>query len=54
MVVVAPGAMVTEDELREHMLAGIARYKVPTLPRNATGKINRAQVELATAPTHRG
>ncbi|GAA3113420.1 class I adenylate-forming enzyme family protein [Streptosporangium carneum] len=54
VVVVAPGATVTEDELREHTRARIARYKVPTrwvitteeLPRNATGKVNRGQVEL--------
>ncbi|WP_027944642.1 class I adenylate-forming enzyme family protein [Amycolatopsis taiwanensis] len=54
VVVVAPGARVTEDELRDHVRAGIADYKVPSrwrittreLPRNATGKVNRKQVEL--------
>lgn len=51
VVVVRPGAEVTERELWEHTAAGIARYKVPpcwtitteALPRNATGKVNRAQ-----------
>lgn len=43
---------VTEAELSEHVAAGLARYKVPTLwaltttelPRNATGKVIRHQV----------
>ncbi|MET3963401.1 acyl-CoA synthetase (AMP-forming)/AMP-acid ligase II [Marmoricola sp. OAE513] len=45
-VVVVPGGDVAEDELREHVKANLARYKVPRdfvfldeLPRNATGKI---------------
>jgi fatty-acyl-CoA synthase len=40
------GASVTEDQLREHVKANLAAYKVPrevvfvdALPRNATGKI---------------
>jgi long-chain acyl-CoA synthetase len=42
------GATVTEDELREHCLANLARYKVPErwlfvdgFPRNSMGKIQR-------------
>ena len=42
------GATVTEDELREHCLANLAKYKVPErwlfvdgFPRNAMGKIQR-------------
>jgi acyl-CoA synthetase (AMP-forming)/AMP-acid ligase II len=42
------GAAVTEDELREHCLANLAKYKVPerwlfvdSFPRNAMGKIQR-------------
>ncbi|OPG04412.1 class I adenylate-forming enzyme family protein [Microbispora sp. GKU 823] len=54
VVVVRPGAEVTERELREHTAAGLARYKVPSrwtirtepLPRNATGKVNRTQVSV--------
>ncbi len=48
---------VSEDELREHVKANLARFKVPReivfldeLPRNATGKILKrelAQRELA-------
>jgi acyl-CoA synthetase (AMP-forming)/AMP-acid ligase II len=41
-------ATVTEDELREHCLANLAKYKVPerwlfvdTFPRNSMGKIQR-------------
>ena len=42
------GATVTEDELREHCLANLAKYKVPerwlfvdAFPRNSMGKIQR-------------
>jgi fatty-acyl-CoA synthase len=45
-VVVRGGRSVTEDDLREHVRAHLARYKVPRdivfleeLPRNATGKV---------------
>ncbi|WP_432479349.1 AMP-binding protein [Nocardioides sp. GXQ0305] len=45
-VVVRGGRSVTEDDLREHVKAHLARYKVPRdivfleeLPRNATGKV---------------
>ncbi|MEV0699934.1 AMP-binding protein [Saccharopolyspora sp. NPDC050389] len=43
----AAGTQVSETELREHLLARIARFKVPdafefgTLPRTATGKIQK-------------
>jgi long-chain acyl-CoA synthetase len=50
------GASVTEDELREHCLANLAKYKVPerwlfvdTFPRNSMGKIQRRDLaELFT------
>ncbi|MDN5894798.1 MAG: AMP-binding protein [Nocardioides sp.] len=53
-VVTRPGVDVTEEDLRGHLLERLARYKAPTrwalttdpLPRNATGKVNRGQVEL--------
>ncbi|MGQ0839743.1 acyl-CoA synthetase [Actinokineospora sp.] len=50
-VVVAPGAEVGEDELRDHVKANLARFKVPRevvfldeLPRNATGKLVRGRL----------
>ncbi len=54
VVVARPGATVTVEELRDHLRARLARYKIPTrwrittqpLPRNATGKVNRQQVPL--------
>ncbi|HEU0285757.1 MAG TPA: acyl-CoA synthetase, partial [Nocardioidaceae bacterium] len=52
-VVVREGAELTEDDVREHVKAHLARYKVPRdvwfcadLPRNATGKVLKR--ELAT------
>ncbi len=51
VVVAAPGSAVTPDELREHCAAVLADYKVPRrielaaeLPRNATGKVLKAQL----------
>ncbi|PVG81842.1 acyl-CoA synthetase [Nocardioides gansuensis] len=48
---VATSAQVTEDELKEHVKAKLARYKVPReivfvdeLPRNATGKILKREL----------
>jgi len=57
-VELAPGATVGEEELREHCLANLARYKVPerfivvdSLPRNAMGKIIRRELPgLLTSP----
>jgi fatty-acyl-CoA synthase len=50
-VVRAEGVELTEDELREHVRANLARYKVPRdfvfleeLPRNATGKILKREL----------
>ncbi|MFL6158726.1 MAG: AMP-binding protein [Marmoricola sp.] len=50
-VVTAPGG-VSEDELRDHVKANLARYKVPRdfvfldeLPRNATGKILKRELD---------
>jgi acyl-CoA synthetase (AMP-forming)/AMP-acid ligase II len=51
VVVLAPGAATTPDELREYCAAALADYKVPRrievvaeLPRNATGKVLKAQL----------
>ncbi len=54
LVVLRPGAQADEEELCSHVSAAVARYKVPTrwvistesLPRNATGKVNRSQLVL--------
>ena len=50
-VVLVDGATATEDDLREHVRAHLARYKVPRdvvlldeLPRNATGKILKREL----------
>ena len=55
-VVVRDGAELTEDDVRDHVKAHLARYKVPRdvwfcgeLPRNATGKVVKR--ELATWET---
>ncbi len=59
VVVLAPGASTTSDELREHCSNQLADYKVPRriemvaeLPRNATGKVLKAQLQdmLAASP----
>jgi fatty-acyl-CoA synthase len=57
-VVIGEGQKVTEDELREHVKANLARYKVPRdfvfldeLPRNATGKILKRELhEIESSP----
>ena len=50
-VVTREGAAITEDEVRQHVKANLARHKVPrdvviveSLPRNATGKLLRSQL----------
>jgi fatty-acyl-CoA synthase len=50
---VVAGAPVSEDELREHCLARLARFKVPksftfleTLPRNSVGKIQKSELKV--------
>jgi fatty-acyl-CoA synthase len=50
------GATLTEDRLRAHLEAHLARYKVPKhlvfvagLPRNATGKIRRVELRARAA-----
>jgi len=50
-VVLAPGATVAEDEIKAHVRANLARYKVPRdvifldeLPRNPTGKVLRREL----------
>lgn len=55
VVVPHPGAAVTDEDLAGFMADRIARYKIPTrwivrseeLPRNATGKVKRAEVRAA-------
>ena len=58
-VVLVPGAVADADDLRDHTLGLLARYKVPRqwyfvddLPRNATGKVVKDQLRerLPTAP----
>jgi acyl-CoA synthetase (AMP-forming)/AMP-acid ligase II len=58
-VVRAPGGSVTEDELRDHVKANLARFKVPRdfifleeLPRNATGKILKRELRDHTELDH--
>jgi len=52
VVVLTPGASTTSDEIREHCSGQLADYKVPRriemvgeLPRNATGKVLKAQLQ---------
>jgi acyl-CoA synthetase (AMP-forming)/AMP-acid ligase II len=56
-VVLVPGSATTPDDLREHCAEHLADYKVPRrimvvdeLPRNATGKVLKAQVRQTLAP----
>ncbi|GAB3455122.1 AMP-binding protein [Actinophytocola sediminis] len=51
VIVLAPGASLTEDDVREHCTAGLARFKVPrtvefvdALPYGVTGKVRRASL----------
>ncbi|CAM3345376.1 AMP-binding protein [Nocardioides dubius] len=54
VVVARPGAELDEEVLRAHLEPRLARYKIPTewrigttpLPRNATGKVNRRELEV--------
>ena len=53
------GASLTEDELRAHLEAHLARYKVPRylafvpeLPRNATGKVRRVELRHRAEDEH--
>lgn len=54
VVVVQPGASTTEDQLRAYAIEQLSYYKVPSrwritqdpLPRNATGKVMRRQINL--------
>ena len=54
LVVTHPGTEADPEALRAHVAERLARYKVPTrwalttsmLPRNATGKVSRAQVDV--------
>ena len=56
-VVLVPGASASPEELREHCAEHLADYKVPRritvvdeLPRNATGKVVKAEVRRTLAP----
>ena len=58
-VQVREGATLTEAELRAHLEANLARYKipkylefVPELPRNATGKIRRVDLRHRAVEEH--
>jgi fatty-acyl-CoA synthase len=58
-VQVRDGATLSEAELRAHLEANLARYKVPRfieflpdLPRNATGKIRRVELRHRAADEH--
>jgi fatty-acyl-CoA synthase len=60
-VQVREGATLTEAELRAHLQANLARYKVPRyielvpdLPHNATGKIRRVELRQRAADEHHG
>ncbi|GAB4462705.1 MAG: hypothetical protein Kow00120_29440 [Anaerolineae bacterium] len=55
-VVLAPGATVTEQALLDHCKANMAPYKIPrrvifreSLPKNAVGKVRRAELARAEA-----
>jgi acyl-CoA synthetase (AMP-forming)/AMP-acid ligase II len=57
-VVLKAGAQASPDELRQHTLEVLARYKVPRqyrfvdeLPRNATGKVVKEQLRTQLAST---
>ncbi|MGH3483123.1 MAG: AMP-binding protein [Nocardioidaceae bacterium] len=57
-VVVREGAELTEDDVRDHVKAQLARYKVPRdvwfcaeLPRNVTGKIVKRELAEWETPT---
>jgi fatty-acyl-CoA synthase len=58
-VQVRDGAVLTEADLRAHLEANLARYKVPRyvelvsdLPRNATGKIRRVDLRHRASEEH--
>src|SRR5205807_2144791 len=51
VVVLRPGSSLTDNDVRDHVKAHLARYKIPRdvvfvdeLPRNSTGKILRQQL----------
>jgi acyl-CoA synthetase (AMP-forming)/AMP-acid ligase II len=57
-VVLNPGKRASEDELKSHVKANLARYKVPReivfmdeLPRNATGKVLKRELSEREGPT---
>jgi acyl-CoA synthetase (AMP-forming)/AMP-acid ligase II len=61
LVVVAPGAEVGDDEVRDWVGATLARYKVPALverrdalPRNALGKLDKEQLRGEAGVVPRG
>jgi acyl-CoA synthetase (AMP-forming)/AMP-acid ligase II len=60
-VVLEPGASVGEEELKDRVRSNLARYKVPRevvfvdqLPRNATGKVLRRELQARDQPAKHG
>ena len=60
-VVLEAGKEASEDELKEHVKANLARYKVPReivfldeLPRNATGKVLKRELKELERPARGG
>jgi fatty-acyl-CoA synthase len=58
VIVPRPGAELDEQRLRAHLEGRLARYKIPRyvrfvaeLPRTASGKVRRADLRAAAAPT---
>jgi fatty-acyl-CoA synthase len=59
-VVLRPGAQVGDDELREHLAARLARFKLPrhwlrleALPKTALGKVQRQSFPALLGPSSR-
>lgn len=55
VVVLREGALLTEDELKEHLAGKLARYKIPKtvvfvdeMPRTASGKIRKSELRRST------
>ncbi|WP_284983693.1 long-chain fatty acid--CoA ligase [Arthrobacter sp. efr-133-TYG-118] len=55
VVVLREGALLTEDELKEHLAGRLARYKIPKtvvfvddMPRTASGKIRKSELRRST------
>jgi acyl-CoA synthetase (AMP-forming)/AMP-acid ligase II len=60
-VVLEKGKEASEEELKAHVKANLARYKVPReiifldeLPRNATGKVLKRELKMHELPDEAG